>query len=332
MRTKIVYILTSDESDTILEQVLISVYSLRKHNPDANVILVVDEDTNASLVDKRSQIIQYVNDIIQVSVPIEYSKIQRSRFIKTSLRELISGDFFYIDVDTVIIGDLSFVDYIQDDIAMAYDANTPYPIGNADSKGDSYINKYSQIMGWGSFKGQFHYNSGVVFAKDSDSARKLYKKWHELWFECCKCGVFIDELALTRANKEIGGIIHRLDDIFNWQIKRHGSDRPEGTLVLHYLTSDKQLSSFVLSQNDLHLQIKEKGLITNIVKYYLDNIDQAFENLTYVVTEEEYNLLQVAKNSPVMQINKIHPTIFWFLNASILAIRNFRASLSRCER
>lgn len=146
MRTKIVYILISDDLDIVYEQALISVYSLRKHNSDANVILVVDEDTNAGLVDKRSQIIQYVNEIIQVSVPIEYSKIQRSRFIKTSLRELISGGFFYIDVDTVIIGDLSFVDYIQDDIAMAYDANTPYPIGNTDSKGDSYINKYSQIM------------------------------------------------------------------------------------------------------------------------------------------------------------------------------------------
>lgn len=171
---------------------------------------------------------------------------------------------------------------------------------------------------------QTHPDYAIVVTTDKaetvDQTREFLNDKKDYLF-CSYCDCF-----------QLASLLNYANVIFNWQIKRHGCNRPEGTLVLHYLTSDKQLSSFVLSQNDLHLQIKEKGVITNIVKYYLSNIDQAFENLTFVVTEEEYNLLQVAKNSPVMQINKIHPTIFRFLNASILAIRNFRASLSRYER
>ena len=42
MKTKIVYAVVSDESDVYLEQVVLSAYSLRQHNPTAFVELVVD--------------------------------------------------------------------------------------------------------------------------------------------------------------------------------------------------------------------------------------------------------------------------------------------------
>ena len=53
MNTKIVYTLVSDDSDTYLEQALLSVYSLRIHNPRAIVELAVDQFTAMTLVDKR---------------------------------------------------------------------------------------------------------------------------------------------------------------------------------------------------------------------------------------------------------------------------------------
>jgi hypothetical protein len=42
MKTKIVYVVTSDETDVYLKQALLSVFSLRKHNPNAYAELVVD--------------------------------------------------------------------------------------------------------------------------------------------------------------------------------------------------------------------------------------------------------------------------------------------------
>ena len=40
MKTKIIYVLVSNENDCYLEQALVSIYSLRLYNPDANLLLV----------------------------------------------------------------------------------------------------------------------------------------------------------------------------------------------------------------------------------------------------------------------------------------------------
>ena len=117
MQTKIIYTLVSENSDYYLEQALISVYSLRKHNPEATVELVVDKDTAATLVEKRSKIKEYVTSIVEIDVPREYDKKRRSRFLKTNLRQLVKGDYLFIDCDTVICGKLDEIDAFDGDLA-----------------------------------------------------------------------------------------------------------------------------------------------------------------------------------------------------------------------
>ena len=53
MKTKIVYTVVSDETDIFIEQALLSIFSLRKHNPNAYVELVIDSLTNESTKGKR---------------------------------------------------------------------------------------------------------------------------------------------------------------------------------------------------------------------------------------------------------------------------------------
>lgn len=53
MKTKIVYVLVSDEKDLYLEQAWLSVYSLRLHNPTAYVVVLMDDNTERSLVGKQ---------------------------------------------------------------------------------------------------------------------------------------------------------------------------------------------------------------------------------------------------------------------------------------
>jgi hypothetical protein len=43
MKTKIVHVVVSDETDIFLEQALLSIFSLRKHNPNSLVELVIDQ-------------------------------------------------------------------------------------------------------------------------------------------------------------------------------------------------------------------------------------------------------------------------------------------------
>lgn len=95
MKTKIIYVLVSNENDCYLEQALVSIYSLRLYNPDANLLLLVDEETSRTLENGiRKLILNYVSKLVIVDVPFHYSKQQKSRYIKTSLRSQVIGGFF----------------------------------------------------------------------------------------------------------------------------------------------------------------------------------------------------------------------------------------------
>ena len=50
-----VYILISNGDDLFYEQLLVSLYSLRMHNPELNVVVLVDEKTERTLHGKRSK-------------------------------------------------------------------------------------------------------------------------------------------------------------------------------------------------------------------------------------------------------------------------------------
>lgn len=324
MKTKIVYCLVSDNEDYYYEQLLISLYSLCLYNPNAEVILVVDEKTNDTLVGSRTKVFDYVTDVVMVKAPKGYNKMMSSRYLKTTMCDIIVGDFLFIDTDTVVIGDLSIVDSLQVEIAMSYDSNSPFPIDNTNSIADNFINRNVKIVGWNSLVGNYHYNSGVIYAKDTDVVKALYHKWHEYWCECSNKGIFVDQPALIKANKDLGGLIQRLDDTFNWQIQRHGCVIPSGTKILHYFASNRNDSAFILAESKIHQQIKTKGNIDDFIKDSIKNVDSAFLKVTYVISEDDKKSLTEINSFPLWQIRKSHPHIIRLLNIIALLLKKLR--------
>ena len=74
--------------------------SLRHRTPDAVVELLIDKETEKSLIGRRAEIINLVNKITAIDVAGEYNAQQRSRILKTSLRNYVEGDCLFIDCDT----------------------------------------------------------------------------------------------------------------------------------------------------------------------------------------------------------------------------------------
>ena len=179
MRTKIVYVLTSTEQDLFLEQTLLSVYSLRLYNADADILLVVDDNTDKTLVGQRRDILKYVSQKIVVNIPSIYNQKQRSRFLKTSLRDIVQGDFLFIDSDTIIVDSLADIDNINVIIGAVPDLH----------EGKIPVNKlyrhYIRKMNWKISVGTY-FNSGVLFCKDTFDAYTFYHNWHENWLDSVK--------------------------------------------------------------------------------------------------------------------------------------------------
>lgn len=118
MKTKVVYVITSTEEDFYLEETLISVYSLKKKSPSIIIELVVDTKTDMTLTGKRATLLDYVDKKIVVNVPEKYNKVQTSRYLKTSVREYVDGDFLFVDSDTIITDSLEGIDHFNCDIGM----------------------------------------------------------------------------------------------------------------------------------------------------------------------------------------------------------------------
>ena len=121
MKTKIVYAVVSDEKDVYLEEVFLSTYSLRLHNPDAFVELVVDSKTDATIKGDRERMLKYIDKKTVVNVPEHYNKVQTSRYLKTSLRQTVEGDFLFIDSDTIITDSLADADSLTGNVMMVLD-------------------------------------------------------------------------------------------------------------------------------------------------------------------------------------------------------------------
>ncbi|EID83946.1 hypothetical protein MSI_26560 [Treponema sp. JC4] len=122
---KYVYVLTSTEKDLYYEQCLMSVFSLRHYMPDAEIIILTDNRTNSTFKGKREKIKKYVSSIISVDFPETAGNIERSRVLKTTIPDYISGDFLFIDCDTIICESLSDIEKFDYPVAAVLDGHVP---------------------------------------------------------------------------------------------------------------------------------------------------------------------------------------------------------------
>ncbi len=122
MINQICYVLTSSGTDLYAQMTLISASLSRKLYPDAQIVILVDEITDDNLIKCDSPLIKLANRIIRVETGIEKTA-PRSRFVKTSVRQLVEGDFVYIDTDALPIRHFDEMTKTGAPMAAALDLN-----------------------------------------------------------------------------------------------------------------------------------------------------------------------------------------------------------------
>ncbi len=268
MKTQIVYVLVSDKSDTYYEQLLISVFSLRKYNEDAKVIIVCDKDTNSSLVGKRAIIKEYASEIVEVTISNEFDKTQKSRFLKTNLRNIIDGDYLYIDTDTIICESLEEIDELDCEIGAVKEYNKHSVLTKDNAWACSLAEKaglQQEILGCP------YFNSGIMYVKDTKSNHKLYTIWHQCWKDYLQKGLSTDQTALCFANNLCGYIIKHIDNIWNCQVAEiEGKKCVSVARIIHYFHGLGDIN-YPMSLDSLYQTIKVNGSIPPIVDYFIEN-------------------------------------------------------------
>lgn len=287
MKTQIVYTLISSEKDYFLEELWVSLYSLRSYHPEVTVKVMVDEPTKLYM-ERFPKLCDLITEIVVVPVSEKYNAKQRSRVIKTTVRNVIDGNYLFIDTDTVICKPLDEIDNLSCDIAAVPDGHLPlkecmFPPTNV-------VNDIFEVN---ASDAKYWFNSGVMFVADNERTRMFYKRWNENWtYSCFEKGQSQDQPALLATDKEFGYIIEELSGIYNAQVAMSLKFFADAAIVhwwhMDFIENQDYSPYFSLQ---VYKEVKQEGGITPHVEELIRNCKQSFCSPTMPVGREHIYFL-----------------------------------------
>lgn len=277
MKTKIVYVITSNEKDLYLEQVYISMFSVKFYMPDAHITLLTDKQTEATLTGVRKEELKYVDELVIVQLPDTYSSTRRSRILKTSVRKYIKGDFLFIDSDTIITQPLYDIDNEQADIAACWDTHSLF----SENPFRKMCVIHGKILKWPIEQEKIYFNSGVIYVKDNALTHEFYELWNKNLNENFD-KVHMDQPAFAKTNYMLGHVVQTLHDTWNCELK-YGIKYLRDAKIVHYLctnkSANKDLQFFILNDYNALAEVKKNAVISDRI---INTIKDPFEGLATV--------------------------------------------------
>lgn len=290
MKTKIIYLVVGTENDIYISQTMIAAYTARKYNPSAEILLVVDK-TTSDVIDKTiPKIKSIVTETVVVDCPCDLNKMQKSRYLKTTLRKNIKGDFLFIDSDTIVTCDLSEIDNINADIASVIDRHSL--VENHIYK-DTILRDIELVGLKISDLCNKYFNSGVLYVKDTPASHKLFECWYKYWDISRKMpnSRSTDQGPLAKANMECGYLIKELPGEWNCQLSDNFLNYLSDAKILHYFASNKK-SPYKLYNKELFKQIMREGRLSDELKANLENPKRLFIERHSVLINDDTKILR----------------------------------------
>lgn len=332
MKTQIVYVLVSSEEDYYLEELWVSLYSLRQFHPDDKVIVLVDEPT-AQRIRERKQLFSLITELKVVDVPNEYTNKNRSREIKTSIRNIIDGDFLFIDTDTVICGALNEIDSLPvHNIAMvpelhgSFKNHLTYDYVSADTK---------RIFGDDVSDSPYWFNSGCMFVRDNSFTREFFRKWNENWkYSAFQKNNSTDQRALLATDKCFGYKIECLPDIYNCQMAMSIKYFYDAKIV-HFWHMRKNFTPIMdfspFMSHEIYKKLRESSAITEELSKIILNCKAAFNVDTMICGKNEIELIFSPFHTVLWASYKKGGFAHWLLDKTIHLIQIKNRILNRLK-
>lgn len=279
MKTKIVYVIVSNEQDIYLEQAWVSAYSLRLYTPDTHIIFVTDKDTYENIMrSDRRAVCAVVDEFVPISVDCGLNNLEKSRWLKTNLRNIIKGDFLFIDTDTVIAGDLSEVDSWEMDLGIVIDLHAPFREFERKAEVKKVMRK---IFGKDELKeATEYYNSGIIYAKDTEKVHQFFSAWHANWEYSVSKGTPTDQQSLVYTVDEMPGFVTPMNGEYNCQVL--GSIQYLHTAkIMHFFNAkwnENTLCPFF--GREIYRQVKQANGITNEIDWQIRHCKELFSSPT----------------------------------------------------
>jgi lipopolysaccharide biosynthesis glycosyltransferase len=225
-----VYVLTSDGKDKFLDMTYLSASMIRYIHPDARITILCDETSYQPVINSRHALLKTVDDFLSCPTP-DFPASYRNRYVKCRMRQLVKGDFLYLDSDTLARKSLESLFEIKESFAAANNHNRELPENFGWNDKDVY-----DKIGW-TYPEKHYLNGGLQFWRDADAAYRLAELYIEKWTILQQAGFHFDQPALNAAIVEWKGEYRVLDNKFNAQIRADLRSGIDASLWHYYQTN-----------------------------------------------------------------------------------------------
>lgn len=252
------YVITISEDRSFYADLgLISIRALRIVHPKAKVTILVDEVTDQLLSALRHPILEQADDVRVVQTGMS-DPVQRSRFVKTSMRAHMNGDFLYIDVDAMPVRSLAPLWKLDCDIAAAIDHNYPPDRHQL----EDWVDDLYQQMNW-TYDAPRYYNSGVMLFRDTPKAHELGALWHQRWLESSARGCNKDQPSLNSCLPVVAPRLAIMPNRYNSMVFM-GMENTRGAAMLHFWISGRAESDYIVI-DELYRRFKKTGQVDELL-------------------------------------------------------------------
>lgn len=222
-----VYVLVDPAGGRYAAMAYLSVRALRRVHPDARVTLVCDPDTAAALPAFRFPLRDHASAVLPAPADMPHPRA-RSFYLKTRLRDLVAGDFAYLDSDTLPVRPFADAFDRPFDLALVQDRNHHGPIRPVFPE---WERPRMRRMGW-EYPLARYFNAGVMYVRDTAGARRVAADWQARWHYGFARGDDWDQLALACAIHTTPADVAELPPAYNAMVSVHPA-LARGAKVLH---------------------------------------------------------------------------------------------------
>lgn len=334
MKTKIVFVLTSSEKDIYLEQLWVSIYSLRKLMPkgDIHVVLLTDKITEATFCGNRQKFLELVDEKIAVELDSSMSGLQRSRWLKTKSRELVKGDMLYIDSDTIFTGRLDDLDNMTCDIGAVKDCHVDrvHSFQSWDKTRNKDFVEKCKLLGFDVTKENVTFNGGMVYVKDNEIGHSFFSMWHDEWKKSIKSGFSTDQPSFTKTNIVLGHPIYDMPGVYNCQVS-YGLQYLSRAKILHYYASTTNGASgelpYWFMKDAVYEKVRKHGVITNEIEEALNHPLEMFHKETKILCDVSVYITSSRLFFYMQYLYQHHSRCYEFIERFLLLISKRRKTI-----
>lgn len=207
---KFLYILTSNGRDKYIDMTYVSAVFLRYLHPNSQVLLGCDSQSFDGISKSGHPLIKLVDDVISCETP-DREPSWRNRYVKCRMRRLLSGNFLYLDADTMPVKPLMDLFSIRGDFGAVSNHNRSIE-NNIDSR-----ERHVFLSNDWRLPTQLYVNGGVLYWADTKKAHELCNMYIHKWEQASAGGNYYDQPALNAALVEWAKSFEILDHKYNAQ-------------------------------------------------------------------------------------------------------------------